>query len=179
VLIALHVCYLVKNRSFYCSKCIATPTAIVLVVVPSNEGAHASKLGVYFHVEYAFSNTFLSYKFVARMTLSGTNLGKKKGRIPNLVQSRSLKPRGEPNGPKRTLPDLGDKWQHIIAFGVKHANMHLLLLLITSHLNKQLSNFGLFVRQIMADKMIKNIHFFESNGSRSATRAQHGSPIKT
>jgi len=53
------------------------------------------------------------------MIVSGANPGKKKGRIPNLVQSRSLKPRGQPDGPKRTPPDLGDEWQHIIAFEVE------------------------------------------------------------
>ena len=49
------------------------------------------------------------------MNVSGTNLGKKE-RIPNLVQSRSLKQRAELDGPKRTPPDLGDKWQHVTAF---------------------------------------------------------------
>ena len=48
-----------------------------------------------------------------------TTPSKKKGRIPNLVQSKALKPRGQPDGPKRTPPDLGDKWQHITAFEVE------------------------------------------------------------
>ena len=117
VLIALHVCYPVEIICLYFSKCTAAPTTIVPIVVQSNEGAPAPKPSAYFYVEYAFSNTsFIIYESMARMTVLETNPGKKKGRIPNLVQSRSLKPRGEPDGPKRTPPDLGDKWQHIIAF---------------------------------------------------------------
>jgi hypothetical protein len=108
-----------KLVSLYCSKCAAAPIAIVPVVVPSNEGAPACTPGAYFHVEYAFSNKFMSSKSVACMIVSGANPGKKKGRIPNLVQSRSLKPRGQSDGPKRTPPDLGDKWQHITAFEVE------------------------------------------------------------
>ena len=150
MLIALHVCYPVEIICLYFSKCTAAPTTIVPIVVQSNEGAPAPKPSAYFYVEYAFSNTsFIIYESMARMTVLETNPGKKKGRIPNLVQSRSLKPRGEPDGPKRTPPDLGDKWQHIIVLKVEQVNMYLSLLLITSHLNKQLPNFGLFVRQIM------------------------------
>jgi hypothetical protein len=43
----------------------------------------------------------------------------KKGRISVLVQSKTLKPRGDQDGPKRTPPHLGDKWQHLRSFEVE------------------------------------------------------------
>ena len=96
--------------------------------MPSNEGAPACRPGAYFYVEFAFSNKFMSYD-----CFSGKPW-EEKGKDTQFSAVKSLKPRGQPDGPKRTPPDLGDKWQHIIAFEVEHV-FFLSILLITSHLN--------------------------------------------